>query len=172
MRRVRPYIQMEVRVEVAERQVKDAIGDDDNVSHWWWHHYQTAKRQLPLKERLQRLLEVLSNYLGDVLQLDHDPALILRQYKVDRRKPPAAWYTPNANDPAHLIYRPLRDHGEKTFGRKADAEKTVTTKGSDIWLKNKFKRLEQPSKKRRAKIPAKAKPWPKGRKLQGRQFQR
>jgi len=163
MRRVRPYIPLEVRVQVAERQA------DKHAAYW--AHYLVVPWQNNT-DRLDWLLVHMSAQLGDVLQLDHDPALILRQYKVDRRKPPAAWYTPNANDPAHLIYRPLRDHGEKTFGRKADAEKTVTTKGSDIWLKSKFRRLEQPSKKRRAKIPARAKPWPKGRKLQGRPFRR
>ena len=169
MRRVRPYIPLEVRVQVAERQLR-SVDNGDQCTDIWWALNRTDG--LTLRDKLEVMLKALSEALGDVLQLDHDPALILRQYKVDRRKPPAAWYTPNANDPDHLIYRPLRDHGEKTFGRKADAEKTVTTKGSDIWLKSKFKRLEQPSKKRRAKIPARAKPWPKGRKLQGRRFRR
>lgn len=161
MRRVRPYIPLEVRVQVAERQLLNEVGSDKTVSVARWIAYQNTKGSYSSKRNLGVLLSLLAAANGDVLQLDHDPALILRQYKVDRRKPPAAWYTPNANDPAHLIYRPLRDHGEKTFGRKADAEKTVTTKGSDIWLKTKFKRLEQPSKKRRAKIPARKKPWPK-----------
>ena len=169
MRRVRPYIPLEVRVQVAERQLRSVDNGDQRTDIWWALNRTDG---LTLRDKLEVMLKALSEALGDVLQLDHDPALILRQYKVDRRKPPAAWYTPNANDPDHLIYRPLRDHGEKTFGRKADAEKTVTTKGSDIWLKSKFKRLEQPSKKRRAKIPARAKPWPKGRKLRGRPFPR
>lgn len=167
MRRVRPYIPLEVRVQVAERQVLELSGQPllDKL--------RASSEGCALRMRLMVLLGGLSVLMDDeVLQLDHDPALILRQYKVDRRKPPAAWYTPNANDPAYLTYRPLRDHGEKTFGRKADAEKTVTTKGSDIWLKSKFKRLEQPTKRPRAKIPARAKPWPKGRKLQGRPFPR
>jgi hypothetical protein len=170
MRRVRPYIPLGVRVQVAERQIVALLYAGITIE--WWDAYNMATSKATAGLKLEILLEKLSEALGGVLQLDHDPALILRQYKVDRRKPPAAWYTPNANDPDHLIYRPLREHGEKTFGRKADAEKTVTTKGSDIWLKSKFKRLEQPNKKRRAKIPAKARPWPKGRKLQGRQFRR
>ena len=53
-------------------------------------------------------------------------------------------------------------------GRKADAEKTVTTKGSDIWLKSKFNRLEGRTKQRpKAKIPSrpfgKGRPFPKRR---------
>ena len=169
MRRPRPHIPLSVRVQVAERQLRSIDNWDPRTDIWWALNRTDG---LSLRDKLAVMLAALSEALGDVLQLDHDPALILRQYKVDRRKPPAAWYTPNANDPAHLIYRPLRDHGEKTFGRKADAEKTVTTKGSDIWLKSKFKRLEQPTKKRRAKIPQRKNPWPKGRKLQGRPFPR
>ena len=96
---------------------------------------------------------------------DHDPALILRRYNpgvVDV----GARYTPHANDPDHLIYRRKGNHDEKTFGRKEGAERTVTTKGSDIWLKSKFNRLEGRTKKR----PKKA--WPKGQKLQSRGFQK
>jgi hypothetical protein len=162
MRRPRPYIPLSVRVQVAERQVR-ALGDpvDAPLALSWFEHYQLVSHELSMNERLRRLVDFLSNYLGDVLQLDHDPALILRQYKVDRRKPEAAWFTPNANDPEHLVYRPLGDHGQKTTGRKQGAAKTVTTKGSDIWLKTKFRRLEQPRTKPKAKIPQRARPWPK-----------
>jgi hypothetical protein len=172
MRRIRPYIPLDVRVQVAERQATSMLYSKISLGTWYAYTV-IVDDGASHSYRLKYLVEMLSEALGDVLQLDHDPALILRQYKVDRRKPPATWYTPNANDPAHLIYRPLRDHGEKTFGRKADAEKTVTTKGSDIWLKSKFSRLEGRTKKRpRAKIPQRKNPWPKGRKLQGRPFQR
>jgi len=161
VRRVRPYIPLDVRVQVAERQLMVMRGG--GVTHGWWDYYLYCWRgqKWSLSRRLYHLLEKLSEMLGDVLQLDHDPALILRQYKVDRRKPEAAWFTPNANDPDHLVYRPVRDHLEKTVGRRADAEKTVTTKGSDVWLKTKFRRLEQPRKKPRVKIPARKRPWPK-----------
>lgn len=162
MRRVRPYIPLSVRVQVAERQLMAMRGRE--ITHGWWDYYLYCYRSgghWSIAKRLQHLIPKLSEILGDVLQLDHDPALILRQYKVDRRKPEAAWFTPNANDPDHLIYRPVRDHDHKTFGRKPDAEKTVTTKGSDIWLKTKFRRLEQPRKKPKAKIAQRKKPWPK-----------
>lgn len=161
MRRPRPYIPLSVRVAVAERQLMEMRGLW--VTHGWWdfYLYQWRWGKWSLARRLEHLVKQLSEVLGDVLQLDHDPALILRQYKVDRRKPEAAWFTPNANDPDHLIYRTLGDHGHKTTGRRAGAAKTVTHKGSDSWLKTKFRRLEQPRKKPKAKIPAKAKPWPK-----------
>lgn len=98
------------------------------------------------------------------LPLDHDPALILRKYN-PRIKDVAARYTPHAHDPDALIYRRKGNHDEKTFGRKEGAERTVTTKGSDIWLKSKFNRLEGRTKKREKKK------WPEGRKLQSRGFQ-
>jgi len=162
VRRVRPYIPLEVRVQVAERQLLNEVGSGKTISVARWIAYQATKSSYSSKRNLGVLLSLLAAALGDVLQLDHDPALILRQYKVDRRKPPAAWYTPNANDPDYLVYRPIRDHLEKTIGRKSDAEKTVTTKGSAQWLKAKFTRLEGRTKRRpKAKIPARKKPWPK-----------
>src|ERR1051325_11088169 len=94
------------------------------VPHGWWDYYLYRlywDENWSLQKRLRHLTDKLSEALGDVLQLDHDPALILRQYKVDRRKPEAAWLTPNANDPEHLVYRPLGDHGQKTTGRKPGA---------------------------------------------------
>lgn len=162
VRRPRPYIPLSVRVQVAERQVSSLM--PCIIPAGWWGSY--TYEVLSFSQRLSMLLEKLSEALGDVLQLDHDPALILRKFHVDRRKPPAAWFTPNANDPDHLIYRPIREHLQKTTGRKSDAAKTVTTRGSDQWLKSKFNRLEGKTKPRRKqKIPARANPWPKGRKL-------
>lgn len=154
MRIPRPYIPLSVRLAVAERQLWELARKS------WWAGY-LAHEDRPAGVKLKECIEKLSEILGDVLQLDHDPALILRKFHVDRRKPEAAWFTPNANDPNHLIYRPIGEHGQKTTGRKPGALKTATTLGSDIWLKTKFRRLEQPTKKRPAKIPARAKPWPK-----------
>ena len=102
---------------------------------------------------------------GTPLPLDHDPALILRKYN-PRVKEVAARYTPHAHSPDHLIYRRQGNHDEKTFGRKEGAERTVTTKGSDVYLKAKFDRLEGRTKGR----PKRA--WPKGQKLQSRGFQK
>jgi hypothetical protein len=105
-------------------------------------------------EKLETYLEFLLSLLAQRLevansdprglQLDHYPALILREFSWRTRK-----YTPEANDPLHLIYRTKPNHDEKTFGRKPGAERTVTTKGSDIWLKKKFKRLEGKRKRKR-----------------------
>lgn len=145
MKRPRPTIPLSVRVQVAERQVEHGL---------WWPLYRSAvEAGLPMGKRLQALLQ----HLPKGAQLDHDPALILRPFN-----PRSGKYTPDANDPEFLIYREPREHLEKTIGRKRDAEKTVTTKGSDQWLKAKFNRLEGRTKKRpKQKIPQRANPWPR-----------
>jgi hypothetical protein len=146
MKLPRPYIPLSVCVQVAERQVQ-ASGSP------MWALYQSAQAINPWP--LGRKLRVLLNDLfGDQhYQLDHDPALILRKFKRDSRKPMAAWFTPNANDPKYLLYRATTDHLQKTTGRKPGAERTVTTKGSDIGLKTKFARLER-KPKRKSIIPS------------------
>jgi hypothetical protein len=96
----------------------------------------------------QRRIELGLKWLGiERACLDHDPALILRDYD-PTVSDVAARYTPHAHDPNHLIYREKADHDRKTFGRTPGAERTVTTKGSDVWLKSKFNRLEGRTKQR------------------------
>ena len=111
---------------------------------------------------LRKRLSILLGHLPAGAQLDHDPALILRPFNERTGK-----YTPDANDPAYLIYRDPADHLQKTTGRKPGAERTITTKGSDIGLKTKFARLERKSKRKpRTTIT------PKGYgKIPSRQFQ-
>lgn len=90
------------------------------------------------------------------LQLDHDPALGLRKLRVDETGEPIG-FIPAETDHRYLVYRERAAHLQKTVGRKPGAEKTVTTKGSDVWLMKKFRRLEGP-KKRKQKIPGRAFP--------------
>jgi hypothetical protein len=151
-------------VQVAERQVQA-------IHHRVWPIYIHAQKinAWSLRHRLRVLL--FSLFEDVPYQLDHDPALVLRKFKRDLRKPQAAWFTPNANDPDHLIYRTKDDHLQKTTGRKPGAARTVTTKGSDIGIKTKFARLER---KARTTIKPKgfggtrklpSRPFPKGRKF-------
>lgn len=137
---------LSVRVAVARRQFVDKFPD-------WKLPYMALShtRQLPIL--LHRLFGNAPN------ALDHDPALILRDYD-PTVSDVAARYTPHAHDPNHLIYREKADHDRKTFGRTPGAERTVTTKGSDIWLKSKFNRLEGRTKQRpKQKIPQRKNPW-------------
>lgn len=58
---------------------------------------------------------VLFVLFGDVkVHCDHDPALEHRRY-FPRRKKIADRYEPNANDPAFLVYRVVRDEGPATL---------------------------------------------------------
>jgi len=150
VKRPRPYIPLKVRVEVAEREV--------DHSQLWWPLYCSAVRagRMTLRKRLSILL----GHLPEGAQLDHDPALILRRFDERTGK-----YTPDANDPAFLKYMDKPNHLQKTTGRKPGAERTVTTKGSDIGLKTKFAKLE-----RKARTTIKPKGFGGTRKLQGRGF--
>lgn len=157
MKRERPPMPpLAVRVKVAERQFRA----DLNFPMWVRMDYaELVGRGDSLARRLKYLLTCLFN--GRPVALDHDSALILRKYN-PRVKNVAARYEPHAHSIDHLVYREKADHQQKTTGRKPGAERTVTTKGSDVHLKTKFNRLEGRTKKRRkAKIHQRKTPWPK-----------
>lgn len=165
-----------VRVQVAERQYKSrdlTPGEMERSLEW----YKCCCEHKSLSYKLEYLLTVL---FGEAKRaLDHDPALILRPYN-PRIKDVASRYTPHAHDPDALIYREKADHQQKTTGRKPGAERTITTKGSDIGIKTKFARLEKKKTRkkrttivsrgfgepRKMKIPSR--PFPTGRKFDGR----
>jgi hypothetical protein len=89
----------------------------------------------------------------DKIEYDHRPSIIMRAVNVEGTD-----YHPPQNDPDHIDALHARPcHIKRTIGRMPGAEKTTTTKGSDIWLKSKFDRLEgrvKPKRKHR---------WPKRR---------
>lgn len=150
MKRPRPHIPLKVRVKVAERQILETNGSVRGPLL-----VRLANAQPTWSEQLTCLL----GYLGfDKPELHHDPALILRDFN-----PRTGRYSPPANDPNHLVYLEKVDHQQRTTGRKPGAERTVTTKGSDIWLKTKFARLEKPKRRRKQKIPSR--PFPSTRPL-------
>ncbi len=96
---------------------------------------------------------------GDLIEYDHRPSLILRPVNAEGTD-----YIPPQNDPEFIDPLHAKCHLERTVGRKAGAERTVTTKGSDIGLKAKFARLEGRTKKRpKIKIPSR--PFPSKRKM-------
>jgi hypothetical protein len=151
MKRQRPPMPpLAVRVQVAENQV------------WMVCRIRYAiEAFVPGTTKPQYLAYLLRHLRFEHPHLDHDPALILRPYN-PRIKNVAARYSPHAHEPNALVYREKADHQQKTTGRKPGAERTITTKSSDIGLKAKFNRLEGRTKKRRkVKIPARKNPWPK-----------
>ncbi len=62
-----------------------------------------------------------------LIQFDHDPALVARDFDTDAND-----FIPPQHD-LHRIYAKRKgQHGQKTTGRKEGAEKTVTTRNSDV----------------------------------------
>lgn len=146
MKRERPPMPpLSVRVKVAERQLVD---NGDQAQRRW---YADSVRKQSLAFRIRWIASCI--FRDKPFALDHDPALILRDYDATVSDV-ADRYTPHAHDPNHLIYREKADHQQKTTGRKPGAERTVTTKGSDVGLAAKFRRLENPNPRRKAKIPS------------------
>lgn len=157
LRLYRPYIPLTVKVAVAERQVR-VTGSP------FWPLYLSAVKGAEVQNQpwsLTRRLRVLLHHLFPYgrYQLDHTPALEQRPRKTIKGK---VQYQPDANDPDHLEYSATDLHLQKTTGRKPGAEKTITSKGSDVWLAKKFRRLEGKTKTRpKAKIPSR--PFQKGK---------
>jgi hypothetical protein len=60
-------------------------------------------------------------------ELDHDPALANRAYDTE-----AGDFIPPQHDASKIFLKEKALHDEKTFGRKAGAAKTVTTRNSDV----------------------------------------
>lgn len=90
-------------------------------------------------------------------EYDHRPAIILRTVNAAGTD-----YEPAQNDPDFIEALHSDCHQERTTGRKPGAERTITTKGSDIGLKSKFARLEGRVKlRRKQKIPQRKNPWSK-----------
>ena len=102
MRLPRPYVPLSVRVQVAERQVRQRCVQ-------WRGILYGLSEPMPLALRLRRLLLALGI---EEPHLDHDPALAARKKiwhagRVSR-------YDPDANDPDFLIYREAAAHRVKT----------------------------------------------------------
>jgi hypothetical protein len=140
MKLPRPYIPLTRRALAARRQLRDRFGVQ----------FPRAKGQ-SMSAYLNDLLTML--FKDEPFELDHDPALENRQFNPETGK-----YTPDANNPAFLVYRLKPAHLEKTTGRKPGASKTVTSKGSDNWIAKKFRKLEGPQRPK-AKIPSR--PFPR-----------
>lgn len=115
-----------------------------------------------------RCAECKQTLLGGPVDYDHRPALIMRPVNAEGTD-----YIPPQNDPDHIeALHPRPCHLRRSVGRAPGAEKTATSKGSDVWLAKKFRKLERNRNKddeisgsrnsnfgRKAKIPSR--PFPK-----------
>lgn len=152
-KRNRPYIPLSVRVQVAERQLRQKHPGNMLLCTGTF-------RQLTQKEQLGCLLVEL--FGGEAYALDHNPALILRKFNQRTGK-----YTPDANDPAHLIYREKHDHHIKTNVRGDGALRSDTSERMHQRRMDENRGLRK--RKPKAKIAQSKDPWGKGsRKTRGK----
>ena len=102
-------------------------------------------------------------------ELDHDPALTNRPYDTK-----AGDFIPPQHDPDFIFLREAASHDEKTFGRKAGAAKTVTTRGSDVGERARTKDIRESQTEHHRRMQAKLTGAPAPRterpKMQGRPF--
>ncbi len=144
MRLRRPHIPTDVRLLVIARQLASAHKLMDVL----W-----AVSVFPKKAaRLEYLIEKMFGTTN--VHLDHEPPLCLRYFDDATGK-----YTPDANDPEHLIYRTEEDHRIKTFVRGDGAQHSDAAKRR-MAIKAERKRQE----------PSRPSQWPKARKIQSRPF--
>lgn len=147
----RPYIRLPVKRAILERMAfvdRPFLREAERTFCRTW--YEFCCRKMGDKKRVEWLLFLL--FKGKEVQLDHDPALVLR-----KRSKRTGKFVPDANDPTFLVYRLAQDHLHKTTGRRPGAATTVTAKGSDVWLAKKWRKLEGPAKPKR-KIPSRSFP--------------
>ena len=136
----RPHVPLKIRLAVLERQAFiDREFKNEMERRFCWDWYKCSVRGTSTAHRIKWLLMAL--FLDGKAELDHDPALCLR--KIDKK---TGRYIPDANNPNHLVYRVREEHLHKTTGRRPNSERTVTSKGSDLWLRKKWKKLESPKK--------------------------
>jgi hypothetical protein len=141
----RPSIPLEVKCRVVLRQIGELYPEET---------LQAAKKSRCLGRALNGWLSVFAKVIGcevSELRLDHDPPLALRPQE-RRGLGRKTYYTPDANDPEHLFYRPhgaqhAGSHHVKTFVRGEHGQ------FSDIALIKRQRRRERPAK-RKAKIPS------------------
>ena len=156
VRLFRPHIPLEIRCRVLLRQIGEMWPDDCLAA---------ARKAKSLSAYENGLKQMLADNLGcgtKDLRLDHDPPLGARRKKGEGKK---TVYTPAANDPDHLFYRP---HGAQFEGSHDIKTRVRGDHGqySDIALIKRERRRQRKAKPTRKLVSRST--FPKGRKLQSR----
>jgi hypothetical protein len=84
------------------------------------------------------------------LRYDHRPPLKNRDYDLETND-----FVPPQNDSYYIEAISCKDHDHRTFGRKPDAEKVVTTRGSDLGEAARTKHIMDSEKLHAAKMAMK-----------------
>lgn len=94
---------------------------------------QDFRKAIPDWVKVQVILNLVEAHLGlpsldaRELQFDHRPPLSAREYDTH-----AGDFIPPQNDPDYIFALRKAQHLQETTGRKEGADKTVTTRGSDV----------------------------------------
>lgn len=156
----RPHIPFKVRCQVALRQLGEMWADD------FLKEYEGAQGQKGkgwealLAQLLFQLSGLLSCKLED-LHLDHDPALATRERRGEGKQ---TVYTPDANDPEHLIYRDKHAHHIKTNVRGEHGQhpdRVLIKRHRRATSESGGKARRQKRKWPRRKIANRKRPWAK-----------
>lgn len=146
-----------------------------------------VRKKIPLSSAIEAyrvaLAKALNLPLDTKFELDHDPALCLREYDAETGD-----FIPHQNDPNFIVVLTEEDHFTKTFGNGA------TTAGSDIQKRAHGRRIRadeadhaqamnakaglcEPPQRKPSRLKARGfeKPktkfkWPKGQKIPSRKF--
>lgn len=113
MKRVRPGIPDGVKIQVCERQFSASIVRAEGA----------PPPSIP--DHLGLCQGFAAHHLGceiSELRYDHVPALRTRKYRPRKGRPVASWYSPNANDPEHIVVRSNHSHHIKTNVRGDGAQ--------------------------------------------------
>lgn len=177
----RPHVPLEVRCRVVLRQLgemwPEAVIEQHRASRglaWAKGSGPSTGLRALLDDRLKTLAELLDCDVTD-LRLDHNPALGAREKVIKRGV--HVGYVPDANDPAHLIYREKHAHHIKTNVRGDGAQHP-----DRVLIKRERRRCRKsankskPKRKWRVGKRWKRQPikggsrWPAGRKMASRPF--
>lgn len=85
------------------------------------------------------------------LQYDHRPPLNARPFDTE-----SGDFVPPQNDPSHIYAIEKTEHDRRTFGRPPGAERTITTRGSDIGEAGRIKDIQATEAVHRARMASKA----------------
>ncbi len=138
MRLPRPYVPLSIRLQVAAQQAREL----------WALEPAQIKEILGYRWTLSAKLEALLvfTFANKPVELDHEPALAHRAFN-----PRTGKYTPDANDPAYLVWRLANDHYRKTYqrgdgARRSDASQSRYLKRIEAKRKAKHKFKPRPAK--------------------------
>jgi len=115
-----------------------------------WHVKAIAAVRWVTQEKRTNVLDIQLYALLRTLQFDHRPSLNSRPYDTE-----AGDFIPPQNDPDHIFAVSKEEHLQRTTGRVPGAEKTSTTRGSDVGEASRTRKIKNNDALHRAAMASK-----------------